>query len=206
MNILTLNLNENFLKEFNILCEKENWNIFNNTSNNYIIKADYILIDTKDSRYINNLREITNRPIILINDNLSQYDKLLLFENGIDFYFNYPEPLEFIWQLRAFNTMETRLNKKINRIINIGDFKIDLLTKDIKLFDRTINFTETERDIFINLLNNKGSVISREKLANGSRSVDVHIRRIREKLKKITDRDYILTARNRGYYFNSGEL
>ena len=92
-----------------------------------------------------------------------------------------------------------------------GDLKLDVEGRNVKIGDKEINLTAKEFDLLELLLTNPNKVYSREKLLSivwgyeypgDVRTVDVHIRRLREKIERDpANPEYILTKWGVGYYF-----
>ena len=110
-------------------------------------------------------------------------------------------------------TKNTEVVKNSISIINVGDVSLDTEARDLNIAGKNINLTAKEFDIFELLLTNPNKVYSREQLLNivwGSkvnnssdlRTVDVHVRRLREKVEpEPSNPKYIHTKWGIGYYF-----
>ena len=98
-------------------------------------------------------------------------------------------------------------------VIKVESFQINTLGRKVFLNDVEINLTAKEFDLLLLLAVNKGKVYTREELLEiiwgyeyfgDVRTVDVHVRRLREKIeKKSSQPEYILTKWGVGYYFKS---
>lgn len=161
------------------------------------------------------IRVFSTIPIIVLSASHDQMSKILSFEYGADDYLAIPfNILELKLRIRAiFIRMEYKIQREPKHIFAIDDFTIDFLKRNISIEDREIKLTEKEFVLFYTLSSKPGKVFSREELLDEvwgqehyieERTVDVHIRRIRQKIESQTrDRKYIRTKRGEGYYFNN---
>ena len=95
----------------------------------------------------------------------------------------------------------------------IGDMKVDIDSRRVFIDEKEVNLTVKEFDLLELLMNNPNKVYSREKLLNDVwgyeylgdvRTVDVHVRRLREKIEKIpSEPKFIHTKWGVGYYFQA---
>nr|WP_300002118.1 response regulator transcription factor [Tissierella sp.] len=160
------------------------------------------------------IRKRSTIPIIMLSNNNDEMPKILAFEYGADDYMI--KPFNFL-ELKAriktiFRRMDYKINSEPKHIFKINNFTIDFLKRNISIEDKDINFTGKEFDLFYVLSSNAGKVFSREELLDAVwgynhygdiRTVDVHIRRIREKIETDTEEtQYIMTKWGEGYYFN----
>lgn len=131
------------------------------------------------------LKEIKNIPIIISTARDDIGNKIHGFELGADDYLAKPyEPRELVLRI------EHILKKNFNKIIEIGDFKIDKINRTVSLDDFPIDFTKIEFEIFIFLIENMNKISSREQIVNATslevdtknRTIDMHISNIRYKI------------------------
>lgn len=160
------------------------------------------------------IRGISTIPLIILSKNNEDMNKILALEYGADDYLVKPFN---ILELRArINSLFRRISYKTsgqieNYVINFGDFTIDAIKRRISYQDNDLNLTGKEFDLFYVLSSNPGKVFTREELLKkiwgyeyygDLRTVDVHIRRIREKIESFTiDNQYIATKWGVGYFF-----
>ena len=112
----------------------------------------------------------------------------------------------------------SRADKKkepASRVIAIGDFKLDPDSRRVFIADKEIDLTAKEFDILELLVNNQGKVYSRDQLltlvwggkakeSGDARTVDVHVRRLREKIEPSpSEPKYVHTKWGVGYYFRA---
>lgn len=160
-----------------------------------------------------NIRSVSSVPIIFLTANNEDIKKILALEYGADDYIVKPfNILELKARIKAILRRVNNKNPETNRhIIEVKDFTINTLGRRITSLDKSINLTGKEFDLLYVLASNPGKVFTREELLEkvwgyayygDLRTVDVHIRRIREKIEKDPkDAEYILTKWGVGYYF-----
>ena len=163
-----------------------------------------------------NLRKETNVPIIMLTAKSEEIDKVLGLELGADDYIVKPFSMrEVIARVKALlRRTHVSENQPIedSNILNFGDLSIDQKAYEVSLKNEPINLTLREYELVLFLAKNAGQVFSRETLLEkvwgyeyfgDVRTVDVTIRRTREKLEPDQNNyQYILTKRGIGYYFN----
>ena len=160
------------------------------------------------------IREFSTVPIIMLTAKSEDTDKLLGFEYGADDYLTKPfNVLELKARIRALLRRSASQNTQVSEestSITIGDITIDPLRRHTEHAGKIIDLTAKEFDLIELLMKNPGRVYSRENLLDivwgydylgDIRTVDVHIRRIREKLEENPAIPrYILTKWGVGYY------
>ncbi len=156
------------------------------------------------------IRESSNVPVIMLTAKAEGSDKLIGFEYGADDYITKPfDILELKARIRAILRRAGNDSSKADEL-NCGPIKVDLLQRSVTVDGVPADLTAREFDLLVILMKNQGRVFSREALLQsvwGSdfpddiRTVDVHIRRLREKLEKDdANPEYILTKWGVGYY------
>ena len=159
------------------------------------------------------IREFSNVPIILLTAKTDDMDKLMGFDSGADDYITKPfNILELKARIRALlrrsGTAET---KEPAGMLTIGEISLDLDSRNAYRNGTLIELTAKEFDMIEFLMRNANRVYSREALLDtiwiheyrsDIRTVDVHIRRLREKLENNpAEPNYIITKWGVGYYF-----
>lgn len=164
------------------------------------------------------IRDISIVPIVVMMEKEEDIDKILALEQGADDYvikpFNilvFKSKIKAILRRENYKTVDTN-----SQIIKISDFTINTVGRKVTIKDKNVNLTGKEFDLFYVLISNPGKVFRREELLElvwgyayygDLRTVDVHIRRIREKIEKdSSDHKYIMTKWGVGYYFNNSNL
>ncbi len=160
------------------------------------------------------IREFSNVPIVMLTAKGDDMDKILGLDYGADDYITKPfNILEVKARIKAIMRRTNRKNneKETPKMIEKGDMRLDLEGRRVYIKNREINLTVKEFEVLELLMKTPGKVYSREnllKLVWGSdypgdvRTVDVHIRRLREKIEDVPgDPVYVRTKWGVGYYF-----
>ena len=157
-----------------------------------------------------NIRRQSMVPIIFITDYDEDIKKILALEYGADDYLVKPfNILELKARMKAIFRRVNHLKKSDS--INTKDFTISTIGRKIDSIDKSVNLTGKEFDLLYVLASQPGTVFTRKELLDkvwgkdyygDLRTVDVHIRRIREKIEKDPkNAEYVLTKWGVGYYF-----
>ena len=159
------------------------------------------------------IREFSDVPIVMLTAKGDDMDKILGLEYGADDYITKPfNILEVKARIKAIIRRSGKNNPVENtKVIVKGDLQIDVDARRVMIEGREINLTAKEFDVLELLVTNPNKVFSREKLLNivwdyeypgDVRTVDVHIRRLREKIEKNpSEPKYVYTKWGVGYYF-----
>ena len=158
------------------------------------------------------VREFSNVPIIMLTAKGEDMDKILGLEYGADDYITKPfNILEVKARIKAIIRRTAPKQKEERRIIESGDLKLDCEGRRVYVAGREINLTAKEFELLELLVVNANKVYSREnllKLVWGNdypgdvRTVDVHVRRLREKIEhNPSEPKYVHTKWGVGYYF-----
>ena len=160
------------------------------------------------------IREFSDIPIILLTAKTDDMDKLMGFDHGADDYLTKPfNILELKARIRALLRRSGSSEKKTpGNNLSIGSITLDLDARNAYRNGELVVLTAKEFDVIEFLMRNPNRVYSREALLDtiwayeyrsDIRSVDVHIRRLREKLEENpAEPKYILTKWGVGYYFH----
>ena len=158
------------------------------------------------------IREFSNVPIILLTAKTDDMDKLMGFDHGADDYVTKPfNILELKARVRALLRRVGTHTEKSSPSLTIGSITLDLNARNAYSNGVLADLTAKEFDVIEFLMRNPNRVYSREALLDtiwayeyrsDIRTVDVHIRRLREKLEENpAEPKYILTKWGVGYYF-----
>ena len=158
------------------------------------------------------IREFSNVPVILLTAKTDDMDKLMGFEHGADDYITKPfNILELKARVRALLRRAGTKAEAEPTSLTIGSITLDLDARNAYKSGVLADLTAKEFDVVEFLMRNPNRVYSREALLDtiwayeyrsDIRTVDVHIRRLREKLEeKPADPQYIMTKWGVGYYF-----
>ena len=161
------------------------------------------------------IREFSDMPIVMLTAKGDDMDKILGLEYGADDYIT--KPFNILEVKARIKAIMRRASKKEEKKIDEGnviikhDMKIDRESRRVFIEDKEINLTAKEFDLLEILATNPDKVYSREQLLNlvwkyeyagDARTVDVHIRRLREKIEKLpSNPKYVFTKWGVGYYF-----
>ena len=162
------------------------------------------------------IREFSNVPVIMLTARGEDADKIIGFECGADDYITKPfNILELKARVRALlrRAGQTAQKEKNANRLERGAIAIDVDQRAAWKNGQRVDLTAKEFDLIELFLRNPGRVYSRENLLNlvwgyeyigEFRTVDVHVRRLREKLEPDpANPEYILTKWGVGYYFSS---
>ena len=161
------------------------------------------------------IREFSNVPIIMLTAKGEDMDKLIGFEQGTDDYLTKPfNILELKARIRALLRRSTPAETKEECTrITCGDITLDTSERNAYKNGKAVELTAREFDLMELLMKNPGHVYSRENLLDilwgyeyqgEIRTVDVHVRRLREKLERVPAQpEYIMTKWGVGYYFKA---
>ena len=158
------------------------------------------------------IREFSNVPIIMLTAKSEDADKLMGFESGADDYLTKPfNILELKARVRALLRRVAGVQRSQGSLLTVGKITLNTEERAALRDGQTVDLTAKEYDLIELLMRNPRRVYSRENLMNvvwgytyarDYRTVDVHIRRLREKLEENpAEPDHIMTKWGVGYYF-----
>ena len=179
-----------------------------------IILLDLMLPKLNGLEVCQQIREFSNVPIVMLTAKGEDMDKILGLEYGADDYITKPfNILEVKARIKAIMRRTSRPAQAETKakVVQVGDLKLDCDSRRVFIGSREINLTAKEFDVLELLAFNPNKVYSRENLLNivwgyeypgDVRTVDVHIRRLREKIEENpSDPKYVHTKWGVGYYF-----
>lgn len=181
-------------------------------------KYDIILLDVmlpvlNGFEVCQHIREFSNVPVIMLTAKGDDMDKILGLEYGADDYITKPfNILEVKARIKAIiRRSSVTENKEPQKIYSYGNLKIDTDSRRGYISDNEVNLTAKEFDLLELLMLHPNKVYGREELLNtvwgydypgDVRTVDVHIRRLREKIEESPSNPvFIHTKWGVGYYF-----
>ncbi|MBQ4641357.1 MAG: response regulator transcription factor [Oscillospiraceae bacterium] len=182
------------------------------TENPDLILLDVMMPEMDGLTACSRIREFSNVPVILLTAKSDDMDKLMGFDNGADDYLTKPfNILELKARIRALlRRSGSRQDTNVNTL-TIGNITLDLNARNAYRSGVLADLTAREFDVIEFLMRNPNRVYSREALLDNIwayeyrsdiRTLDVHIRRLREKLEENpADPQYIMTKWGVGYYF-----
>ncbi len=180
-----------------------------------IILLDVMLPKLSGFEVCQQIREFSDVPIMMLTAKGDDMDKILGLEYGADDYITKPfNILEVKARIKAIMRRSARTgsrSEKQPQVIESGVLRLDLEGRRAYISGREINLTAREFDVLELLATHPGKVYSRESLLNliwgkdypgDERTVDVHIRRLREKIEESPSNPrYVHTKWGVGYYF-----
>ena len=181
-----------------------------------VVLLDVMIPKMSGFEVCQNVREFSEVPIIMLTAKGDDMDKILGLEYGADDYITKPfNILEVKARIKAIMRRNKRTGNNVisSRVVTFGDLKVDFDGRRVFVRNHEENLTAKEFDLLELLMNNPGKVYSRDSLLNtvwgydyygDVRTVDVHVRRLREKIEdEPSNPDYIHTKWGVGYYFKA---
>ncbi len=178
-----------------------------------LVLLDVMLPKLDGTQVCQRIRESSNVPILMLTAKGDDMDKILGLEYGADDYmtkpFNILEVKARIKTIlrRAAQPMPTEEKK----VIRVHDMEVNIVNRSVMLGNQDIRLTAKEFDLLQLFITNRGKVFSRETMLEtvwkydymgDARTVDVHIRRLREKIERNPAQpEFIFTKWGVGYYF-----
>ncbi len=179
-----------------------------------LILLDVMLPKMDGFEVCQQIREFSDVPIIMLTAKGDDMDKILGLDYGADDYITKPfNILEVKARIKAIMRRGRKKDAKEapGNVIEKNGMKIDRESRRVFIDEQEVNLTAKEFDVLELLAMNQDKVYSREKLLNlvwgyeypgDARTVDVHIRRLREKIEKTpSNPKYVYTKWGVGYYF-----
>lgn len=186
-------------------------------NNDYdIILLDIMLPKMDGFTVCQQIRDFSSVPIVMLTAKGEDMDKILGLEYGADDYITKPfNILEVKARIKAImRRTSLRDMKEDPNLIEDGDIRIDCESRRLYILGREVNLTAKEFDLLELLVKNPNKVYSRERLLNlvwgyeypgDFRTVDVHVRRLREKIEaNPSEPKYVHTKWGVGYYYHQG--
>ena len=179
-----------------------------------LIVLDVMMPEIDGMEACRRIREFSDVPVIMLTARTLDMDKLMGFEHGADDYLTKPfNILELKARIKALLRRSGALDAKKNRI-TAGELTVDPQERNVYKNGHPVELTAREFDLVELLMRNPNRVYSRENLLDliwgydeyrsDIRTVDVHIRRIREKLEtNPAEPRYFMTKWGVGYYFKA---
>ena len=177
-----------------------------------LILLDVMLPNMNGMEVCQKLREKSGVPIIMLTAKSEDMDKILGLEYGADDYITKPfNVLEVKARIKNVMRRVSSSDREDKDFMRINNLSINFNKRNVTVDGQDVNLTAKEFDILKLLVNNPGKVYSRENLLSiiweynylgDLRTVDVHIRRLREKIETDPGHpEYIFTKWGVGYYF-----
>lgn len=181
-----------------------------------LVVLDVMLPKMDGLQVCQQVREFSQIPIIMVTAKGEDMDKIMGLEYGADDYITKPfNILELKARIKAIlrrSVKKVAADVQPKNILKARDLELSYDSRRVFIGDREVNLTAKEFDLLELLMENPGKVYSREKLLDtvwgydypgDVRTVDVHVRRLREKIEtNPSEPKYIFTKWGVGYYFN----
>ncbi len=180
-----------------------------------LIILDIMLPEIDGFTVCRRLRQTMQTPILMLTAREEEVDKILGLELGADDYITKPfSPRELMARVKANlrRVIDDSIPLEKDDLLNYSDLEIDVARYEVRRDGSVIELTLREFELVKFLALQRGQIFSRENLLEkvwgyeyfgDVRTVDVTVRRLREKLEKdASNPEYILTKRGVGYYFN----
>ena len=177
-----------------------------------IVLLDVMLPKLSGIEVCQNIRETSNVPLIMLTAKGEDMDKILGLEYGADDYMTKPfNILEVKARIKSILRRTGAAPEAPKLELTVRDITINIGNRSVVAHGEPVNLTVKEFDLLQLFMNNPGKVYSRDELLEtiwgfdylgDVRTVDVHIRRLREKIEKDSTKPaYIMTKWGVGYYF-----
>ena len=178
-----------------------------------LILLDVMLPGVDGIEVCQRVREKSNVPIIMLTAKGEDMDKILGLEYGADDYMTKPfNILEVKARIKSiFRRSAPQAEVEEKRIVRVHDLEVNCQNRTVTLAGKAVRLTAKEFDLLQLFITHRGKVYNRESLLEtvwkydymgDMRTVDVHIRRLREKIERDTSSpEFILTKWGVGYYF-----
>ena len=178
-----------------------------------IILLDLMLPKMDGFEVCQQIREFSNVPIVMLTAKGEDMDKILGLEYGADDYMT--KPFNILEVKARIKTIMRRASGNVQnearKVVRVHDMEINAINRSVTLGGKEVRLTAKEFDLLQVFVNNRGKVFSREALletvwkydyTGDARTVDVHIRRLREKIERNPAQpEFIFTKWGVGYYF-----
>jgi DNA-binding response OmpR family regulator len=171
-----------------------------------IVLLDIGLPDIDGFEVLRQIRAFSDVPVVMLTARGDETDRIVGLELGADDYIVKPfSPKELVARVRALFRRLDR-ERDAEAPLALGALEVDRTRHTVRLDGRAVHLTAKEFALLVALLEAGGRVLSRRKLledvwgysyAEGTRTVDVHVRRLREKLPELAAS--ILTVKSLGY-------
>lgn len=221
--VLVVDDDINIVKLIKLYLEKEDYEVV--TANNgrealevynredpSIIVLDIMMPELDGNAVCREIRKTSNVPIIMLTAKGETFDKVLSLELGADDYIVKPfDPKELTARIKAIlRRSETKNTTSDDKIVKFDKLEVNLVNYELKIEGRVLEIPPKELELLYFLASNPNRVFTREQLLEevwgfdyfgDSRTVDVHIKRLREKLEGTEANWQLKTVWGVGYKF-----
>ena len=186
-----------------------------NSINPDLVLLDIMLPGLDGWQICREIRKTSQTPIIMLTAKGETFDKVLGLELGADDYITKPfETKEVIARIKAVlrRSANTQITAETSKEVNFDKLSINLTNYELKVNGTPIDTPPKELELIFHLANNPNRVYTRDQLLDevwgfeyygDSRTVDVHVKRLREKLEGVSDKWELKTVWGVGYKFET---
>ena len=181
------------------------------TENPSIVIMDVMMPEMDGWEACREIRKIANTPIIMLTAKGETFDKVLGLELGADDYMVKPfEPKELIARVKAVLRRTQVQDRSADKALEFVNLSVNISNYELKVNGETVEVPPKELELLHFLASNSNRVFTREQLLEkvwgfdyygDSRTVDVHIKRLREKLEGVEGNWQLKTVWGVGYKF-----
>ena len=221
--VLVVDDDANIVKLIKLYLEKEDYAVVTASNgiealdvykreNPSIIVLDIMLPQLDGNVVCREIRKTSDVPIIMLTAKGETFDKVLSLELGADDYIVKPfEPKDLVARIKAIlRRSETKNEKSDDKIVQLDKLEVNLVNYELKIDGKTLEIPPKELELLYFLASHPNRVFTREQLLEevwgfdyfgDSRTVDVHIKRLREKLEGAEANWQLKTVWGVGYKF-----
>ena len=221
--VLVVDDDANIVKLIKLYLEKEDYTVVTASNgiealdvykreNPSIIVLDIMMPQLDGNGVCREIRKTSDVPIIMLTAKGETFDKVLSLELGADDYIVKPfEPKELVARIKAIlRRSETKNEKSDDKIVQLDKLEVNLVNYELKIDGKTLEIPPKELELLYFLASHPNRVFTREQLLEevrgfdyfgDSRTVDVHIKRLREKLEGAEANWQLKTVWGVGYKF-----
>jgi len=221
--ILVIDDDPNICELLRLYLSKENYTVIiaengHNGINKFkLFNPDLVLLDimmpNKDGLTVcREIRELSNTPIIMITAKDGEFDKVLGLELGADDFIVKPfSAKEVCARIKAILRRTQSPKESKTESIRLDNLEISLERYELKINNKAVNVPPKEMELLYFLISNPNRVFTREQLLDkvwgydflgDSRTVDVHVKRLREKIDNVSEKWHLKTVWGVGYKFD----
>ena len=221
--VLVVDDDINIVKLIKLYLEKEDYTVYTahngvealevwKKENPSIIILDIMMPEMDGNSVCREIRKTSDTPIIMLTAKGETFDKVLSLELGADDYLVKPfEPKELIARIKAIlRRSDSKSSSDDNKIVTFDKLEVNLVNYELKLDGRILEIPPKELELLYFLVSNPNRVFTREQLLEevwgfdyfgDSRTVDVHVKRLREKHEGVEANWQLKTVWGVGYKF-----
>lgn len=221
--VLVVDDDINIVKLIKLYLEKEDYTVCTASNglealevwkreNPSIIVLDIMMPELDGNGVCREIRKSSDIPIIMLTAKGETFDKVLSLELGADDYIVKPfEPKELVARIKAIlRRSESKAAVSDDKIVKFDKLEVNLVNYELKIDDKILEIPPKELELLYFLASNPNRVFTREQLLEevwgfdyfgDSRTVDVHIKRLREKIDGIDANWQLKTVWGVGYKF-----